>query len=449
MTRGSFHAKGWRIAGAVALTLLLLRHPHASPTAGATAEGWRFPAPAAPAHCRAVPPGEPLQAVLDSAPEGSSLCLLAGWYAGPIVVRRPLALWGPRAAVVGSQGQGSTVEVLAGNVQLLGFTVRGSGSRFDQNDSAVRIHGAHVLVEGVRVEGALFGLSAEQSSQVTFRGNEIIGDPAKPTGLRGDSIRLWESGNSLLENNFISHGRDILIWYSPHVRIAGNVVADSRYGTHFMFNRDAQLEANRYLRNTVAVFAMYSHEITLRDNLAMDSSGPDGIGFGVKDSDGLLYRGNILLRNTVGLYVDGSPSRPEDSNRFERNLFGRNGEAIVFHGSENYTGLTDNIFRGNQSLVSVEGNGDAMGVLWRGNYYDLYQGYDLNHDGRGDVPFEYRSLSNDLVTSYPQLALLRGSPALGLVDFLGHVFPLLSPRLILTDPSPRMSPPDVEVRLAR
>ena len=448
MDFGRLHWKLWCIAAALMLTAALLWRGRNPRRAFQGAEIPRLPAPAAPAHCRPVSPGEALQRVLDSAPEGSALCLSAGSYAGPIVVRRPLVLWGQRAAVVRSNGQGSTVEVLADHVRLLGFTVHGSGDRFDQNDSAIRIHGTHVLVEGVRVEDALFGLNAEQSSEVTFRGNEVTGDPAKPAGLRGDSIRLWETSHTVLENNFVSYGRDILIWYSPHVRMARNVVADSRYGTHFMFSLDARLEGNRYLRNTVAVFAMYSHQLTLRDNLAMDSSGPNGFGFGVKDSDGLLYSGNIILRNTIGVYLDGSPSRAEDSNRFERNLFGLNGEAIVFHGSENNTELADNIFRYNQALVSVEGNGDALGVLWRGNYFDRYQGYDLNRDGRGDVPYEFRSLSNDLVTSYPQIAFLRGSPALSLVDFLGHVFPLFSPRLILTDRSPRMSPPGLEFRRA-
>ena len=396
--------------------------------------------PPAPSPCQVVPSGAPLQRLLDAVPDGSALCLLRGTYAGPFLVRHSLTLWGPRTAVIQSSGEGSTVDVQADRVALLGFTVHGSGNRFDRNDGAIHVHGSDVRVEGVRIEAALFGLSAEQSHRVVFRHNEIAGDPHQHIGLRGDAVRVWETTDSLIEGNLVTYGRDILIWFSPACHVVNNIISDSRYGTHFMYSRDAVVSGNRYLRNIVGVFLMYSHGVRVEHNLVLDSS-EEGMGIGIKDSNDLITADNVIVRNFSGVYVDASPAAPEDANIFARNLFALNGTAVIFHSSEANTSMLDNSFRNNQAITSVEGNGDAMAVTWRGNYFDDYAGYDFNHDGRGDVPYELRSFSDELMAEYPELSFLRGSPALSLLDVLSHAFPLLQPRLILMDPSPRMNPP--------
>jgi len=402
-------------------------------------------APASPAGCQRIPSGAALDEALDAAPKGAVLCLDPGSYAGPVHVKHSLTLWGPRSAVIRSTGTGTTIEVASNDVRLAGFTVRGSGDRFDRNDSAVRIHGANVSVEDLYIVGALFGLTAEESHGITFRQNEISGDPARPLGLRGDAIRLWETTDARVEGNIITHGRDTLIWYSTRVQVLDNLITDSRYGTHFMYSKEAIVKGNRYLRNLVGIFLMYSQGLTAENNVIQDSNQPDGMGFGNKDSVGLSCRNNLILRNTVGAYIDVSPARSNDANRFDRNIFALNGTAVVFHSSERNTTFMDNSFRDNQSLVAVEGGGDAMAVTWRGNYFDDYQGYDLNHDGRGDVPYELRSLSNELTNTYPELKFFHGTPALAMLDVVGHIFPLIQPKLILSDPSPRMTPPRIEV----
>jgi nitrous oxidase accessory protein len=92
--------------------------------------------------------------------------------------------------------------------------------------------------------------------------------------------------------------------------------------------------------------------------------------------------------------------------------------------------------------VAVEGRGTAREVVWRGNYFDDYQGYDLDGDGVGDVAYELRSLSETLVARHPELAFLRGTVAFSLLDVAARVLPLLEPETLLTDPHPRMFAPD-------
>jgi nitrous oxidase accessory protein len=185
---------------------------------------------------------------------------------------------------------------------------------------------------------------------------------------------------------------------------------------------------------------MYSRGAQIRDNVFADSAGAAGIGLGLKESGNLAVAGNLLVHNTIGVYVDTSPLWPDDRNVFTGNRFRLNDVGISFLGRSDGNELRGNLFRDNQTQVAVDGRGDAREATWRGNEFDDYAGYDLGGDGTGDLPYELRSLSSDLVAEVPALAFFRGTPALGLAGAIGRIVPLLEPRLILVDPEPRMSP---------
>lgn len=423
------------------------------PTPGCLAPIPELPTAEQPAPVRATPPrpercdlepasGAPLQPVLDAAPDAAIICLSPGVYPGGLRVTRPLTLWGPPAARLVSSGVGTTVNVLASDVALLGFTIDGSGDRFDVLDSALRVTGEDVRAEGLLITRATFGLLVEKSRRVTLRANAIEGDAESPYGLRGDPIRLWETHDSVVEGNVVTAGRDVVVWYSSDNRVVGNLVTDGRYGTHLMYSHRNVIEANRYRRNVVGIFLMYSREVVVRGNLLIDSGGPAGMGLGLKESGALTVEDNALLGNTVGVYIDTSPQHPDDHNRFAHNLVAFATDAgVVFHSSQARNRFTDNAFRDNRAQVRVQGNGNARGVAWERNAFDDYVGYDLDGDGFGDLPYELRSLAGDLVRRAPDLALLTGTPALWLIDAVTHIAPMLRPEVVLVDASPRMTPP--------
>ncbi len=334
------------------------------------------------------------------------------------------------------------MRVLAASVTLRGFTVDGSGQRYDKMDAAVYVMGDSVAVRGLTVRGALFGLVAEKSHGVTFAGNHVIGDTALAVGIRGDGIRLWEvRGSAVLDNN-LEDSRDIVVWYSPGNRIAGNTVVRSRYATHFMYSSDCVVEDNSYRDNIVGVFVMYSHDIVLRGNTITDNTMGDGMGLGVKESGNLTVEGNRFLRDNECIYLDTSPFREGDSVWVRGNTFALCNAGVTFHSSATRNTFAANAFEGNQRQVVVEGRGNARGVTWSGNYFDDYRGYDLDGDGIGDVAYEPRSLSARLVADHPALAFFQGSVALALVDVVAEVLPVLQPETLLVDPHPRVAPPD-------
>jgi nitrous oxidase accessory protein len=368
------------------------------------------------------------------------LLLAPGEYVGPFTIDKPLVLHGPRDAVLSAR-QGSTVRVRAAWVSLLGMTVRGSGQRFDLMDGGIHVEGEDVLIDGVTVDRALFGILVERSKRVTVRGCTVRGTGLPAMGLRGDGIRLWETSDSVVEDNHVFDSRDCVFWYSSRNHLARNVVERSRYGTHFMYSHENVVEDSRFLGNEVGVFVMYSRDIVLRRCLLAESAGAAGIGIGLKEAGNLRIEDNWLLANTTGIYVDASPLDPAHENHYTNNTVRFSESAIALHSAVPRSTFAANDFRDNGAVVKVSGRGDALGAVFAGNYYDTYRGYDLDGDGKGDVPFEFRRLSTQLEARYPELALLHGAPAMAMVDLVGEVMPLFAPRRLLTDAAPRIRPP--------
>jgi nitrous oxidase accessory protein len=418
------------------LAVALLPGCTTSPSAAGTAGRER---PARPAACLSVAPAADLQAAVDRAPAGAALCLEDGRHRGPVRFTRPLTLWGGPGAVIASGGHGTTVDVAADGVTLAGFAVDGSGDRFDLLDAAVRVHGGDVRIDGLDISRATFGILIEKSKRVQVRGNRVHGNPAVTVGMRGDSIRLWETTDSVVEDNQVTDGRDLVVWYSANNQIRHNRIAGARYGTHLMYSSDCRVEDNRYDHVVVGVFVMYSHRVAVDGNLV---AGASEMGLGIKDSGDVEVRGNGFVRAAMGLYLDGLPPARE-VNRITGNAVRMCDGGIVFHSSGDRIELSGNELSDNRNQVVVEGGGDALGMTWDGNYYDDYAGYDLDGDGVGDVPHQLRSVSGQLIAHYPNLAYFEGAPSLELADAITKMVPLLEPQTILVDPRPLVTPPRI------
>jgi nitrous oxidase accessory protein len=337
-----------------------------------------------------------------------------------------------------STGQGTTIEVAADGATLLGFTVDGSGGRFDTLDAAIHVVADDIRVEGVRVQNAAFGILVEKANRAVIIDNLVQGPDEGPLGLRGDGIRLWETRDSEVRGNRVVGSRDMVIWYSSNNRLIDNSVVRSRYGTHFMYSHDNVVTGNQYLDNVVGIFIMYSRNLSLRDNVLARSSGPGGMGLGIKESGNLTVSDNAFIANTKAVYMDTTPLEPADFNTFENNAFFHSEVAILMHSSEKRNAFRGNTFVSNHSQLQVEGGGNALGVDWDGNSFDDYVGYDMDGDGYGDIPYELRRLSSQLESTYPQLQYFRGGITLELLDAISSMFPMLEPETTLVDPRPRL-----------
>ncbi|MGH7813353.1 MAG: nitrous oxide reductase family maturation protein NosD [Candidatus Binataceae bacterium] len=395
-----------------------------------------------PAGGQLIPAGASIQAALLTAASGAIFWLQAGVYPGPVTIDRAVTLWGPRGAIIRSNGSGNTVVVRTDNARVLGFTIDGSGHRYDKMDAGLLVRGTGIEVRGITIRNTLYGIVIEHSKDLRIIGNDIAGDIRVPLGLRGDGIRLFGSGDCLIAGNRIENSRDLLVWFSPNARIIGNLIEGGRYATHFMFSNGGLVERNRYLRNTVGVFVMYSDHIRIAGNVLAGNMKFDGFGVGAKESGNITIDGNRLVQDRVGIYFDTCPFHPHQKDLIRHNLLALCGIAVDFLGSGANNIFEDNTLRDNQTQVQLEEQGNLMQAQWSGNYFDDYQGYDLDGDGFGDVPYEPRSLSGQLLSEHPGLAFFRGTAALNLIDAVADVMPIFRPEPLLIDRRPRMRPLD-------
>lgn len=393
--------------------------------------------PPPPAGCRTVSPEESLQAAVDSG--ATALCLEGGRHAGPVTIARGVTVWGPREAVIGARA-GTIVTLTGTGAALLGVTVDGTGGSFDKLDAAVKVTGRDIRVEGIAIVNAVYGVLVEKSERAQVIANHVRGDRDSAMGLRGDTIRLWETTDSVIDDNLVEDGRDVVVWYSNGNRIAGNRILRGRYGAHFMYSHDNVVHRNDFRGGVVGIFAMYSRGLVVEDNVIADAAGAAGMGIGIKESGNITIERNLLVHDAVGIYIDSSPLQLGDTLTIRGNVLRLDQTAIAFHSSGHRITIERNDFADNDAQVRVGGGGTATDVTWRGNYFDDYTGYDLDGDGIGDVPYELRSVSAQLIGQHASLALFRGTPALGIVDAAAHLDPLFQPQLVLADPEPRMTP---------
>jgi len=146
-------------------------------------------------------------------------------------------------------------------------------------------------------------------------------------------------------------------------------------------------------------------------------------------SDSKLER-NVFYRNTTGLLADGA-------NRIKAigNQFVDNGWAVKLEASTQDGSFTGNNFVGNTFDVSA--NNTESSTTFAGNYWDNYRGYDLNHDGLGDVPYRpVRLFSVVVAQNSPAIILLR-STFVRLLDSAEAILPMFTPEA-LADNAPSM-----------
>jgi len=391
---------------------------------------------AAPAGAVFANDGEELVRLVASGP--SEIWLHPRTYHVTLQVNRPVAIRGLRGATLEGPSSGSVIKVDAEGATIDNVIVRGSGQNFVGEDGAIKVKGEKNVVRNVRVEGTLFGVTFEACHSCLLEGSFIRG-PEIHESLRGDGIKLWEAHDSIVRRNRVERVRDVVVWYSRRVVCEDNTVKDSRYGTHFMYAHDGTARRSTLKDNVVGIFVMYSSRLHVEDNVLAGAHGAAGVGIGFKESDGVVVKGNSIIGNTTGIYLDRTPRDPRERVTFGGNTIGVNDLALRVHGAAAGIGFEGNSFRHNGDLIEIDGGSTANAKIdFVGNHYSDYAGYDLDGDGFGDVAFTHGRLSTAVVQDNPSVRFLHGTVALDLVDVIAKAFPLLEKKPLLVDPKPRM-----------
>jgi nitrous oxidase accessory protein len=391
---------------------------------------------AAPAGASVAPDEATLQRWLADPGGPREIWLAPRDYHGDFVAERPVGIHGQGGTRLVGSGTASVLTLKGAGSAVDNLTVRGSGRRQTREDAAIRATAPDVVIAGVTVEDALFGIVLGPCERCRIERAHVRGQPDDP--LQGDGIKLWEASHAVVRDCLVEGTRDVVVWYSRNVRLTHNRVTGSRYGTHFMYSHDSIVEDSELTRNVVGIFVMYSSRLSILGNRLTGSHGAAGIGIGFKESDGATLRDNWLVADTTAAYLDRTPRSKATPVRFENNHFALNDTALALHSSEEGLELVGNAFSANATVIAVEGGGNALGASFRDNSWSDYQGYDLDHDGRGDVPYQVKALASALLEAEPSVRLYGGTAAFAVIDLVARAAPVFASRLLLVDPAPRV-----------
>ena len=129
---------------------------------------------------------------------------------------------------------------------------------------------------------------------------------------------------------------------------------------------------------------------------------------------------NLFQENTIGI-------KGEGCNRinYRNNTFLRNGWAIKIAGA-----CYANIFENNDFLnnsLDLAYNTKVNDNKFENNYWSEYSGYDLDHDGFGDVPYRPVKLFSYIVNRSPEALVLLRSLFVDIINFSEKVSPIFTP----------------------
>jgi nitrous oxidase accessory protein len=295
------------------------------------------------------------------------------------------------------------------------------------------IDATNVTIEGNTFNNTFFAIHFSNSTHSIVRGNKIKGNN-KSEHLSGNGIHLWKCAYMLIEDNSIQAHRDgIYFEFVTESVIRKNLSEKNiRYGLHFMFSHNDQYLGNTFRNNGAGVAVMFSKKVKMEGNHFEENWGASAYGILLKDITDSYITRNTFLKNTAGIYMEGS-SRME----IQQNAFKNNGWAIKVQASCDDNNFHHNNFHGNSFDVAT--NGTMMLNKFYNNYWDKYEGYDMNRDGIGDVPYHPVSIYAMIVEQNPNTLILMRSFIVSLLDKAEKAIPSLTPENLF-DEKPFIKP---------
>ncbi len=346
-----------------------------------------------------------------------------GTYHGNLILDKPLSLQGDGWPVLHGDGKGSVITVLAAGCSIRGFRIEHSGGMLVEEDSGILLKSGGNRIEHNQLRDVLFGIYFFQSSHNTVTDNSLYGRKDLGFGERGAGIHIFSSADNTIAQNTITDMRDgMYLQNADRSVIRGNRVFAVRYGLHYMYSNDNLFEDNIFENNVAGAAIMYSHNIQFRRNAFMHNRGFSSFGVLFQDSQQCISEQNLFVDNVVGIFMESL----RDS-RFERNLIAFNDTAIEAFSSAEGNAVIRNNFVGNLSPISIVGK--TSNIRWdrdgAGNYWSDYNGYDLDANGFGDVPFRIQNLFQHLEGNRPRLRIYFSSPASQALAAAEQSFPVI------------------------
>jgi nitrous oxidase accessory protein len=382
---------------------------------------------------RPAGPLQTLQEAINNAMPGDTIMVERGVYREPtIVVNKPLYLKGIGYPVLDGQKKNEIMIIKSSRVIVEGFALQHSGySGYNDIAAILIVNSRNVIIRNNKLDDTFFGIYSQHANNCTISNNELRSNAVNEI-TSANGIHCWKSDSMLIVNNKITGHRDgIYFEFVTNSMIKNNTsTGNVRYGLHFMFSNNDAYVGNQFRNNGAGVAVMFSKGVTMLQNTFIENWGSAAYGILLKEISDSRIAFNRFVRNTTGIYMEGT-----NRIKVEQNVFDNNGWALKIQASCSENTVTQNNFLGNSFDVAT--NGSLVLNSFNSNYWDKYEGYDLNRDGVGDVPYRPVSVYAMIAERNPVTMMLFRSFITTLLDKAEKTMPGFIPEN-LKDDQPRM-----------
>lgn len=371
---------------------------------------------------------------VEMANNGDTILVRKGTYISfNTIINKELTVLGENEPVLDARFQEEVVTITSGHVKFDGFIIKNSKTGSMRDYAGIRLSSVEdVTISNNKLINNFFGIYLSDCKRIQVLHNTLIG--SNNVENSGNGIHLWKCRGILIKGNHVTRHRDgIYFEFAKKSLIEDNLSENNiRYGLHFMFSDDDTYRNNTFKNNGSGVSVMYTRRIKMLDNLFIENWGSSIYGILLKEISDSRIEGNRFIRNTTAIYMENS-----DRMTIINNDFISNGWALRVLASCDNNRFRLNNFKGNSFDVTT--NGTLKNNFFADNYWDKYEGYDLNKDGIGDIPYHPISLYAQIIEQNPPSVMLMRSFIVNLLDKVERAIPSLTPESIKDD-KPRMKP---------
>lgn len=354
---------------------------------------------------------------------GDTVIVHGGLYReGNIIIDKKIVFLGKDLPILDGEKKHEILSIHADSVVVDGFKIIKSAYATITDPCGIKVYNRnHVLIQNNVLDDNFFGIYLQNCQKCTIKNNYLKAYGKEEQQL-GNGIHCWKSNDILIIANHIDGHRDgIYFEFVYDSLIWRNIsINNIRYGLHFMFSHSDTYITNVFKKNGAGVAVMYTKNVKMFNNYFEENWGDAAYGLLLKDiSDSYIFN-NRFARNTSGIYMEGT-SRI----KVEKNIFESNGWGMKIQASCMENEIVNNNYLKNTFDIST--NGSLVLNTFNTNYWDKYEGYDLDKNGIGDVPYHPLSLFAVLTENTPSAMLLYRSFMITLLDKSEKVLPSITP----------------------
>ncbi|MCX6202807.1 MAG: nitrous oxide reductase family maturation protein NosD [Bacteroidetes bacterium] len=364
---------------------------------------------------------------------GDTILVAAGIYKeGNLIISKQLTLIGDKYPIIDGQNKFEVFSIKESKVVIDGFKIYHSGTSNLDDYAGIKVYDSReVTIQNNILDDTYFGIYLQYAKRCVIKNNQLKAYN-KEEQQSGNGIHCWKSDSLSITGNTVDGHRDgIYFEFVTNSFIKSNTTSNNiRYGLHFMFSNNDTYQFNSFIANGAGVAVMYSNKVSMLNNQFKENWGDAAYGLLLKEISDSYITGNSFEKNTTGIYLEGA-SRINMSH----NIFKNNGWAMKIQASCMDITVSTNNFVGNTFDIGT--NGSLVLNTFNKNYWDKYEGYDLNHDTMGDIPYRPVSMYSMIVEQNPPAMMLFRSFITSLLDKTEKLIPSLTPEN-LKDNTPLM-----------